>query len=168
MTIERLLKMSQEQQSSELRYYSRCPLDIRMLIIGNKTPIFHKLRQENSDADKAILEYCAWILAITQHHSDEQLLLSGSMSGMSLEEIREISDKRIALFIQKIKNTRAIQRERILSIWADIRNAKLNHGMSYRKLVVFIKKKHRFEVSRSLLNSMWLEIEEEQSKENDK
>lgn len=161
---ERLLKISQSQQSSELRYYSRCSLEVRILILSNKTSIFHRLRQDNGDIDKAILEYCAWILAITEHHDES----NKSYAGMSLDEIREVADRRMDLFIQTTQTIRAKQRERILSIWADIRNAKLNHGMSYRKLVVFIKKKHRFEVSRSLLNVMWKELEENNTKEDDK
>lgn len=159
--MERLLKMSQEQQSSELRYYSRCPLEIRMLIIGNKTSIFHKLRQENGDIDKAIVEYCAWILAITEHHHES----NKSYAGMSLDEIREVSDRRMDLFVQTTQTIRAKQRERVLGLWAEIRTAKLNHGMSFRKIVSFLKKKHRFEVSRSLLHSMWLEIEKNNTKD---
>ena len=160
--IDRLLKQSHEQQSSELRYYSRCPLEIRMLILGNKMPIFHKLRQENGDTDKATLEYCAWILAISEHHYESKK----SYTGMSLEEIREVSDRQIASFSYAMTK-QAKQRERVLGLWSEIRTAKLNHGMSYRNIVAYLKKKHRFEVSRSLLNVMWNELEENNTKDNE-
>lgn len=161
LSIERLLKMSQEQQNIELRYYSRCSLEIRILILGNKTSLFHKLRQENGDTDKAILEYCAWILAISGHHYES----NKSYAGMTLEEIREVSDRQITSFSYAMTK-QAKQRERVLSLWSEIRNARLKHGMSYRNLVIYLKKKHRFEVSRSLLNSMWSELEENKNKED--
>lgn len=159
--IERLLKMSQEQQNSQLRYYARCPIEIRVLILNNKTSLFHKLRQENGDTDKAILEYCAWILAITEHHHES----NKSYAGMSLDEIRDVSDRRMDLFIQSTQTIRAKQRERVLGLWSEIRNAKMNRGMSYRQIVTYLKKKHRFEVSRSLLHSMWQELEENNAKD---
>lgn len=161
--IERLLKMSQDQQSSQLRYYSRCPIEIRVLIIGNKTAIFHKLRQEHGDIDKAILEYCAWILAISEHHYES----NKSYAGMSLDEIREVSDRRMDLFIQTTQTIRAKQRERVLGLWAEIHTAKMNRGMSYRQIVTYLKKKHRFEVSRTLLNVMWKELEENNTKDDE-
>ncbi|MDP3266272.1 MAG: hypothetical protein Q8M39_05555 [Sulfuricurvum sp.] len=164
LQIDRLLKLSQDQQSSELRYYSRCPPEIRISILENKTQIFHKFRQENSDVDKAIVEYCALILAISAQHTEEQSLSNKSYTGMTLEEIRAVSDKKASLFLLNSKK-QAKQRERTLTLWADIRVAKLDHGMSFRKIVIFLKKKHRFEVSRSLINVMWHEIEENKLKE---
>lgn len=164
LSIERLLKMSQEQQNSQLRYYSRCPIEIRVSILNNKTSLFHKLRQENGDTDKAMLEYCAWILAISEHHHES----NKSYAGMSLDEIRDVSDRRMNLFIQSTQTIRAKQRERVLGLWAEIRTAKLNHGMSYRQIVAYLKKKHRFDVSRSLLNVMWNELEENNTKDDEK
>lgn len=164
LSIERLLKMSQEQQNSQLRYYSRCPIEIRVSILNNKTSLFHKLRQENGDTDKAMLEYCAWILAISEHHHES----NKSYAGMSLDEIRDVSDRRMNLFIQTTQTIRAKQRERVLGLWAEIRTAKLNHGMSYRQIVAYLKKKHRFDVSRSLLNVMWNELEENNTKDDEK
>lgn len=158
--IERLLKMSQEQQNSQLRYYSRCPLEIRVSILNNKTSLFHKLRQENGDTDKATLEYCAWILAISEHHYESKK----SYTGMSLEEICEVSDRQITSFSYAMTK-QAKQRERVLGLWSEIRNARLKHGMSYRNIVSYLKKKHRFEVSRSLLHSMWQELEENNAKD---
>jgi hypothetical protein len=85
---------------------------------------------------------------------------------MSLDEIREVSDKRMDLFVHTTHTIRAKQRERVLGLWAEIRIAKMKHGMSYRNIVAYLKKKHRFEVSRSLLNSMWIELEENKNKED--
>lgn len=161
---ERLLKISQGQQSSELRYYSRCPLEVRILILSNKTSIFHRLRQDNGDIDKATIEYCALITAISLQHEEEQSLLNGSFISMSLEEIREVSDKQITSFSYAMTK-QAKQRERVLGLWSEIRNARLKHGMSYRNIVSYLKKKHRFEVSRSLLHSMWQELEENNAKD---
>lgn len=162
--VERLIKMSHEQQKSLLRYFSRCPPEIRILILENKIPVFHKLRQENNTVDKGVLDYCSLILAISAQHDDEQSLSKKSYPGMTQEEIRQVSDKKASLFLLSTEN-KAKQRQKLLSYWADVRTAKLVHGMSFRKIVLFLKKKHRFEVSKSLLHAMWDDIEKIRHKE---
>lgn len=166
--IDRLLKMSLEQQTSYLRFYSRSSLEIRIEILKNKHSLFHQFRSKNNEVDKGLLEYCALIKAISDQYIDEISLSKKSFPGLTQEEIRQKSNKKASLFLLTTKNE-AKQRQKVLSYWADICNAKLEHRMSFRQIVQFLKKKHRFEVSKSLIHNMWAEIEENNTRnDNDR
>jgi len=156
--IERLLKQSQEQQKSTLRYLSRCPPEISIQILANKILIFHKLRQENGDVDKGVLEYCALILSIKSHHDDELSLKSKSFAGIEIDEIRNISRKKANQFIRTIKKPDP-KREKLLTYWAIVRTLKLEQNFSFRQITLYLKKYHRFEVVHSTISKLWNELE---------
>lgn len=162
LDIERLLKVSCQQQSSLLRFFARSNLASRLTILTEKTAYFHRLRQENSGIDKNILEYCALITAIQKAHTEEQLLRKKSFGGLELEEIRVLSQKKAGQFIRKIKKPDPT-REKLLGYWAIVRMLKLEQDFSFRQIALYFKKYHRFDVAYSTIHKMWKELEKNEN-----
>lgn len=157
---ECLLKMSYEQQSSLLRYFGRCNLSMRIEILKEKTSSYHKLRQENGDVEKSILEYCSLILTIKHQYDEEQSLSKKTFAGMEIEEIQSISRKKADQFIRKIKKPDP-KREKLLGYWAVVRMLKLEQDFSFRQIALYLKKYHKFAVAHSTIYQMWQELEKE-------
>lgn len=157
-TIERLLKMSTEQQSSYLRLFARIGVDLRIAILSDKTARFHQIRQENSDAEKGTLEYCALILAIKGVHDNEKSLRNFSFGNMDICEIQDISRKKAEQFVRRIKKPDP-KREKLLGYWVIVRTLKVDQGFSFRQIAQYLKKYHRFNVAHSTIFQLWHELE---------
>lgn len=157
-TIDRLLKMSAEQQSSYLRLFARNGVDLRIAIMSDKTARFHQMRHENGNVDKGALEYCALILAIKSFHDDEKSLQNLSFGNMDIHEIRVISRKKAEQFVRRI-NKPDPKREKLLGYWAIVRMLKLENDFSFRKISLYLKKYHRFNVAHSTIFQLWNELE---------
>jgi hypothetical protein len=158
--IDRLLKQSQEQQKSILRYFSRCPPTICVEILQKKHTTFHALRQKHNDLDKGTLEYCALILSIKSHHDDELSLKDKSFTGMDIEEIRNISRKKANQFMRTIKKADP-KREKLLGYWAVVRTLKLEQNFSFRQIGLYLMKYHKLSVAHSTIYQLWNELENE-------
>lgn len=162
LEIERLLKVSFQQQSALLRYFGRSDIVTRIKILAEKTELFHKLRQENSSIDKNTLEYSALITAIQKANNEEQSLRKKSFGGMELEEIRILSQKKAYAFIRKIKKPDPT-REKLLGYWAIVRMLKLEQNFSFRQITLYLKKYHRVDVAYSTIHKMWKELEKNEN-----
>lgn len=164
--LNKILKVSEEQQKSQLRYFTRCAVEIKLQIIRNKTPQFHKLRQENSDIDKSILEYCAMVIAIQEQQNQEKMLSNKSFGDMTLEEIEKLSDLQAMKFKSKQKK-RGSKSDFLLSHWAEVRRLRLVKNFSFRDIADYFNQKYRdFEVSKSKVQSMWTQLETIPNKES--
>lgn len=163
--INRILKQSEEMQKASLRYYTRCSHDVKVLILTNKTPIFHQLRQKNSDVDKATIEYCAMVIAIQEQQHQEKMLSNKSFGDMTLEEIEKLSDLQAMKFKSKQKK-RASKGDFLLSHWAEVRRLRLVKNFSFRDIADYFNQKYRdFEVSKSKVQSMWTQLEKVHNKD---
>lgn len=163
--INRILKQSEEMQKASLRYYTRCSHDVKVLILTNKTPIFHQLRQNNSDVDKATLEYCAMVIAIQEQQHKEKMLSNKSFGDLTLDEIEKLSDLQVSKFKSKQKK-RGSKGDFLLSHWAEVRRLRLVKNFSFRDIADYFNQKYRdFEVSKSKVQSMWTELEATSNKE---
>lgn len=164
--INRILKQSEEMQKASLRYYTRCSHDVKVLILTNKTPIFHQLRQNNSDVDKATIEYCAMVIAIQDQQNQEKMLSNKSFGDLTLDEIEKLSDLQVSKFKSKQKK-RGSKGDFLLAHWAEVRRLKLVKGFSFRDIADYFNQKYRdFEVSKSKVQSMWMQLETIPNKES--
>lgn len=170
LEIERLLKVSFQQQSTLLRYFGRSDLIARIKILAEKTERFHKLRHENGNSDKNILEYCALILAIQKAHDEEQSFQKKSFASLAIEEVRILSQKKADAFIRKIKKPDP-KREKLLGYWAVVRMLKLEKNFSFRQISLYLKRYHRADFAHSTIHKLWIELENEisqQENQNDR
>jgi len=62
------------------------------------------------------------------------------------------------LFLQKQFRIQT-KRECLLGFWAVVHTLKIDEKISFRKISVYLKKYHKFDVSYSLIAKTWAEIE---------
>lgn len=160
LDIERLLKISSQQQSALLRYFSRTDSAARIKILGEKIERFHQLRQENGSVEKSVLEYCAFVMTIQKAHDEEQSFRKQSFGGLELDEIRILSHKKADQFIRKIKKLDP-KREKLLGYWSVVRMLRVEKNFSFRQISLYLKRYHRASFAHSTIHKLWIELENE-------
>lgn len=162
--IARIIKVNKVDQTKHINYFSRCPLGTRLEIFEQHKGIFYQLREiykeETSVTD---ISYCSLILAIGLTRAKEKALLTKSFEGMSLDEIRDISALQVKKFSEKIEK-RAYKREKLVGYWSLVRDLKINHGLSFEKISLFLFKKRKFKISASYIYECWSQIETKETK----
>lgn len=157
--IARMIKVNANDQTKHINYFSRCPLGIRLEIFEQHKGIFHRLRkiykEETSFTD---ISYCSLILAIGLTRAKEKALLTKSFGEMSLDEIRDLSSFQAKKFVEKTEK-RANKRDKLTGYWPLIRDLKINHGLSFEKISLFLLKKRKFKVSVASIHKRWHELE---------
>lgn len=157
--VEMMTKVNLVDQSKHINYFSRCPLGIRLGIFEEHRNIFPRLREKYKvEASFSDISYCALILAIAYTRAIEKKLTQKSFETLSIDEIRDLSSIRAITFKQK--TTRGSQKhEKLMGYWAIVRTLRLDHGYSYERVSLYLKKKHRFSVAPSTIMKKWKELE---------
>lgn len=157
--VERMTKVNQIDQTKQISYFSRCPLGIRLEIFEKHRDVFHRLREiYREEASFSDISYCSLILAIGLIRAKEKALLKKSFGEMSLDEIRDLSSYQVKKFVEKTTK-RAEKREKLISYWSLVRDLKINHGLSFEKISMFLLKKRKFKISASYIYECWNELE---------
>ncbi len=157
--ITRIIKVNHVDQIKHINYFSRCPLGIRLGIFEEHREIFPRLRERYKDeASFSDISYCSLILAIGLTRAKEKALLTKSFGEMSLDEIRDVSAFQVNKFVEKTEK-RANTRDKLTGYWPLIRDLKLNHGLSFEKISMFLLKKRKFKVSVASIHKRWHELE---------
>lgn len=165
--LEKIMKLSHDDQKSHLTYLSRSPLETRLSLFKKQREIFHSLSQKYKGVVSASdMTYCALILAIGATRAFEKKLTQKSFAELSLDEIRDLSASRAVTFKQR--TTKGSQKhEKLMSYWAIVRTLRLDHGYSYERVSLYLKKKHRFSIAPSTIMKKWKEIETPNTSENE-
>lgn len=167
-TLEKMMKLSQDDQTRHLNYLTRCPIEIRLSLFEKQRDIFYPLSQKYKDRMSASdISYGALILAIGATRAFEKKLTQKSFAELSLDEIRDLSASRAVTFKQR--TTKGSQKhEKLMSYWAIVRTLRLDHGYSYERVSLYLKKKHRFSIVASTIMKKWKELEISTQQENTK
>lgn len=139
--IEKITQQSYESQNQKLRLFARVELPMKLEILRLQKPCFHKLKNAYGDVDNSVLTLASLILAI--------------------DSIAKETDK-VNLNAIKLrgKNHKSkIKREKLLGYWAIVRTLKLKQSMSFRQIAKYFQKYHKFEISHSMIQKIWNEIE---------
>lgn len=165
-TLEQLMKLSKEEQKSHLSYLAKCPIEIRLIIFEKQREIFYKFSQKyKSHLTTSDISYVALILTIGTARALEKKLTKKSFSELTLDEIRDLSSIRAIQF--KYKTTKVSQKhEKLMGYWAIIRTLRIDHGYSYERVSLYLKKKHRFSIAASTIMKKWKDIETPNTSEN--
>lgn len=162
--IARMIKVNANDQTKHINYFSRCPLGIRLEIFEAHREIFHRLREiYKEEASFSDISYCALILAIALVRAKEKALVTKNFKELSLDEIRDVSTFQVKKFAEKIEK-RAYKREKLIGYWSLIRDLKINHGLSFEKISLFLLKKRKFNISASYIYECWSELETKETK----
>lgn len=137
--IEKITKMSLQMQAQNLKIFARIDTEYKMEILNQQKVIFHKLKEIHKNTINSILTLCSLLLAIKLVVTDE-------------------TEKIICIKKNKRKSSK---REKLLDVWAIIRNLKYKNKLSFREIKKYLKKYHKIEVAHSTLCEMWNQIERE-------
>ena len=140
-TMETITKQTYEAQNLQLRLFARVELPMKLQILQLQKPLFHKLKGTYSDVDNSALTLASLILAIDS----------------VVKELDIINLNAIKLRGKNHKTK--VKREKLLGYWAIVRTIKLEQSMSFRQIAKYFQKYHKFEISHSMIQKTWHELE---------
>lgn len=139
--IEIITKLNLESQNQKLRLLAKVDVEAKLKIIQDQKPIFHKLKNDYSDVDNAVLTLSSIILSIDK--------FSNNHNKVNFDVMK----------LRAKNNKSKVKRQKILGYWAIVRTLKLEENMSFRDISAYFKKYHKLEVSYSTIFQLWNEIE---------
>lgn len=146
--IEKLTQMPEEVQNQQLRFFARANLEIKLKILTNQKPIFHKLKGLHTNIDNVLLTLSSLLIAIKEE--------TYSLDPVDMNLIK----------LRGKNNKRRLKRDILLGYWAIIKKLKKDEGMSFRGISQYIRKYHRMDIAYSTIYAVWQEIEEKKDKYN--
>lgn len=165
--LEQLIKLSKDDQTRHLSYLTKCPLEVRLGLFEKQREVFHSLSQQyKGKLNISDISYAALILAIGSTRALEKKLTQKSFTDLSLDEIRDLSASRAVTFKHKIAKVTQ-KHEKLMNYWAIVRTLRIDHGYSYERVSLYLKKKHRFSIAPSTIMKKWKELETSNTLENE-
>jgi hypothetical protein len=165
-TLVKMIKLSKDDQTRHLNYLAKGPIEVRLGLFEKQRELFYPLSQKYKDhMSPSDISYGALILAIGVTRAIEKKLTKNSFETLSIDEIRDLSSMRAVTFKHKMTNA-SHKQEKLMGYWAIVRTLRLEHGYSYERVSLFLKKKHRFSVAPSTIMKKWKEIETPNTSEN--
>jgi len=138
---ENITKINFKSQNQKLRLFARVDITTRLKILEYQKQIFHKLKSTYSDVDNAILTLSSLILAINKVIKELDLVKLNAMK----------------LKVQP--NKMKLKRQKLFDYWAIIKTLRNEQNMSFRQIAKHFQKYHKFEISHSMIQKIWNEIE---------
>lgn len=164
--LEKMMKLSKDDQTRHLNYLAKSPIGTRLSLFEKQREIFHQLSQKYKDRMNASdISYGALVLAIGLVRSEEKALTKKNFSDLTLDDIRNLSATRAVTFMSKFTKVSS-KHEKLMGYWAIVRTLRLDHGYSYEKVCLYLKKKHRFSIAASTIMKKWKELEISEKQEN--
>lgn len=139
--IEKITKQTYQTQNQKLRLFVRVDLAMKLHILQFQKPIFHKLKNAYVDVDNAILTLSSLILAIDNVSKELDLV------------------KLNAIKLKTQPNRVKRKRQKLFDYWAIIKTLRNEQNMSFRHIAKYFQKYHKFEISHSMIQRIWNEIE---------
>jgi hypothetical protein len=161
--VDKLVKISSEDQDFLLRFFSKLPLSIKLELEKKKKKIFHFLRESSSQIDYEILSYAAHILSIKTHYSFEKKFSTKQFQNMTLNEIKDVSMIQLKREEEKAYLSNTSKRSKLLHYWSVIKlyREKKPKALSFEKISTKLKKHYNFEISHNEISKLWRELEKE-------
>lgn len=139
--VENITKQTYESQNQKLRFFARVDLPVKLQILQQQKQLFHKLKSVYGDVDNAVLTLSSLILAVNA-------------------VVKELDDVNINAMKLKVQpNKVKLKRQKLFDYWAIVKTLKDEQNMSFRQIAKYFQKYHKFEISHSMIQKMWNEIE---------
>lgn len=151
--LENKTKLSSVSRKKLLNWLSRQNIEIQVEVFKEQKNQFFKLQQTIKIVE--ILPLVAFYLAIEKYYQKEDVENKKNKT-LNLDSLDGISNFSIMKYQ---KNKIKIKREKLLNIWSVLQKLK-KENFSTREISVFIKQKHRIDVSHSYIQQIWKEIED--------
>ncbi len=138
----KFLKMTNEQQKSTLRHFTKMPVAQKAIVMDGHKQAFHSLRQNNRDIATNILSYVALIKAISSF----------------------IDENKVNINAQKIKGNfykKQPKSEQLINKWSLLKELRIEQKLSFRQISIYLQKYHKLKVSYSTICEIWNKLEKE-------
>ena len=139
--VEAITKHTYELQNQQLRLFAKVELPMKLQILQFQKPCFHQLKSAYVGVDNAVLTLASLILAI------DAIVKNTDVVNLNAIKIKG-----------KNHNTK-VKRQKVLSYWSIVRTLKLEQSMSFRQIAKYFHKYHKFEISHSMIQKTWHELE---------
>lgn len=145
LKFQSLTKFSVEQRKKLINWFNKQNLEVQLLIFEEQRNQFFKLK--NDGADKSLISFASFLLAIKEFYDKEHQLKSKNKS-QTLDKLGNISKiERIKLKEEKYN----IKSEKLLTYHSVIKEFH-DDCFSLRKIQDHLLKKYRFKVSHTLIS----------------
>ncbi len=155
--IEKITKISEKKQVANIRYFAKLPIDNQVEIFDKTTKLFHKMKNEYTQIPNHVLTYISFIIIIATYKNDEEFLKNANFKDLTLNQIYQLTQKRIKIFKNSIKK-RSAKNEKLMEYWSLVVALK-EQQLSYRQISMYLSKYHHFVVSASKIFNKWKEME---------
>lgn len=135
--VEQLLKLNNEQQKALLRFFSKLLLEDKILIMDRGRKFFYTFRENNKGFAIGLLSYCSHILAIQDYQND----------------IDDVDQKLINMRAKSFR--KPTKKAIVMNKLSLIHELKKDKELSYKQIVVYLKKYHKIEVSESTVFNIY-------------
>lgn len=139
--IENITKQTYQAQNQQLRFFAKVELPMKLQILELQKQLFHKLKSTYGDVDNAVVTLSSLILAIDNVKKELDLV---NMNAMKLK-----------VQPNKVK----LKRQKLFDYWAIVKTLKNEQNISFRQIAKYFQKYHKFEISHSMIQKIWNEIE---------
>ena len=139
--IENITKQTYELQNQHLRLFARVDLAMKLHILQFQKPLFYKLKSAYGDVDNAVITLASLVLSIDAVAKELDLIKLNAMK----------------LKVQP--NKMKLKRQKLIDYWAIIKTLRNEQNMSFRQIAKYFQKYHKFEISHSMIQKIWNEIE---------
>jgi hypothetical protein len=146
--VENITKQTYIVQNQKLRFFAKVDFTTKLKIIKHQKQLFHKLKGDYGDLDNDVLTFASLILAIDA----------------VVKNIDVVNFNAIKLKGQNHKTKE--KRQKVLGYWAIVRTLKIDQSMSFRQIAKYFQKYHKFEISHSMIQKIWNELENLRGEKN--
>jgi len=160
---EMVTKCNMEDQAFFMGFMKRSSIRVRVEILDRHRVLIHKVIKKWPGLAKEEASYSALILANKAVHGEKQDLLSLNFDGMSLDDIRDVTLKKVELHIDKVFKRDRPQREKLMKHWGDVKMLRaLNKKKvsSFKAIAKYLKRVHSCDVGSTLIFDTWHELED--------
>jgi len=144
---ERETKLSPQQQRKLINWFKKQPLEAQVDIFKEQKNQFFILKNSDFNSEN-LLSIISFYIAMTKFYNlNNQIIGKNKTMRLQIKIQRHYK-------VQKAK----VKREKLLNIWSKIQELKSNK-YSFREIKIYIKQKHRFDVSHTYIQQIWQELE---------
>ena len=164
---EMVTKSNMKDQSFYIGFMKRSSIRARIKIMDRHRVLIYKVKQKWPELSRDEASYCALVLASKAVYAEKQDLSSLNFDGMTLDNIRDVTIKKVELHVDKVFARDKSQREKLLGYWGDVQMLKATgkRGVSsYSGIKRYLQKEYNCDVGTTLIFDTWHELENDKTK----
>ena len=159
------MKIGEEERKELLRYFANASMDLQRDIISKQTEFLRKNKHKENNyllREDFILEQLLRAIRRVRFLELQALHRKSSLSDEELKEIKSLRIKRLLEKKSRKKEKENTIRKKYFWLIKDLKE----QGLSWRKIALYLKKYHKFNVTHGYLQQVFKKISLEISGQN--